>query len=449
MRLAPPTYDGWDLRPYQRSAWDYLKNGGKRAVILWPRRHGKDDLALRWAANAVMDRPGAYWHMLPLATQARKAIWDSVDPHTGRRRIDAAFPAEMRESTREVDMLIRFINGSTWQVVGSDHYDALVGTSPAGIVYSEWALSNPNAWTYLSPILEENGGWAIFITTVRGENHATGMHDFAKRTPGWFAEQLKATDCGVFDAEQLGRIREELIDLLGEDEGDAKFRQEYLCDRTAATPGAYYAKLIQRAGDEGRICDLPHTPGYPVETYWDLGVADDTAIWFVQRVGGYIHVIDFYEGRGEGAPHYVEVCEQRKKAGRWIWGQHIGPHDARARDWSVGVPRIQVLDQLGFHMEVQGTVSLTEAGYRADGIDQVRRVLQISRFDQTKCKRGIDALRGYHRQWDDVRKVYGKNPEHDWSSHAADAFRVMAMHRPATKTRPRGPSHRPTSVWAC
>lgn len=429
---------------------DYLCGGGKRAILLWPRRHGKDEISMWWTIQAAFMCPGSYWHMLPLATQARKAIWDSIDPHTGKRRIDRWFPKQLRETTREVDMLIRFINGSTWQVVGSDHYDNLVGTSPAGIVYSEWALSNPNAWTYLSPILEENGGWAIFVTTPRGENHATSMYDFAKRnSPTWFAEHLTARDCSVFAPEQLDRIRDEMVDLLGEDEGDSKFRQEYLCDRTAAVPGAYYAKLIQNAFDDGRICDLPHTPGHPVETYWDLGVADDTAIWFVQRIGGMIHVIDFYEGRGEGAPHYVEVCEERRKAGKWIWGQHIGPHDARARDWSVGVPRIAVLDNLGFHMEVQGAVALTEAGYRADGIDAVRRALPLCRFDATRCKRGIDALRGYHRQWDDVRKTYGKNPEHDWTSHAADAFRVMAMHRPVQKAKPRPVNHRPVSAWAC
>lgn len=445
--LIPPA--NWEWRAYQRPAWEYLNAGGKRCVLLWPRRHGKDEMAMWWTCQAAHRRVGTYWHMLPLATQARKAIWEAVDPHTGRRRIDAWFPQELRSATRDVDMLIRFHNGSTWQVVGSDHYDSLVGTSPAGIVYSEWALSNPSAWTYLSPILEENGGWAIFVTTPRGENHATGMHDFASRTPGWFAEHLTAYDCNVFSRDQLTSIRTELVDFLGEDEGDAKFRQEYLCDRAAATPGAYYAPLMQRAADEDRICDLPHQPGHPVETYWDLGVADDTAIWFIQRIGGMLHVIDFYEGRGEGAPHYVEVCESKRKAGKWIWGQHIGPHDARARDWSVGIPRIAVLDQLGFHMEVQGATALTEAGYRADGIDAVRRTLPLCRFDATRCKRGIDALRGYHRKWDDVRKAYGKNPEHDWTSHAADAFRVMAMHRPVPKARPRPTAHRHHSAWAC
>jgi len=385
--------------------------------------------------------------MLPLANQARKAIWEAVDPHSGKRRIDMAFPHAMRESTREVDMLIRFVNGSTLQVVGSDNYDALVGTSPAGIVFSEWALSNPNAWTYLSPILEENGGWALFVTTPRGENHATRMFDFAARTPGWFGELRTAEECGVFTRAQLASIRAEMVDLLGEDEGEARYRQEYLCDRTAATPGAYYAKLISRASDDGRIAEVPHMPGHPVSTAWDLGVGDDTAIWFFQRVGVMTHLIDYYEGRGEGAPHYAEVCEQKRKAGKWVWGDHVGPHDARVRDWSTGEPRIAVLERLGLRMTVQGTKSLTDAGYRADGIDQVRRLLPTCRFDAARTARGLDALRAYKREWDDVRKAFSTSPlPNNWPNHAADAFRMLAMARPAVAPPKRG--KREGSVWA-
>lgn len=439
--------NGWSPRSYQEPAWLYLNEGGKRCIVLWPRRHGKDDMALHYTAIASQERVGTYWHMLPLAAQARKAIWEAVDPHSGKRRIDLAFPPEIRATTRDTDMLIRFANGSTWQVVGSDNYNNLVGTSSVGIVYSEWALSDPNAWTYLSPILEENKGWAIFVTTPRGENHATVMFDYAKHTDGWFAELLQAPQCGVFDAERLENIRQEFIQLLGEEEGDAKYRQEYLCDRTAAVPGSYYGKLMQNADDEGRIAEVRHTPGFPVETAWDLGVADDTAIWFVQRVGTMVHVIDYYEGRGEGAAHYVEVCEEKRKAGKWIWGDHVVPHDARVRDWSVGEPRIVVLDNLGMRVQVQGTKSITEAGYRQDGIDAARRILPLCRFDAEHCRSGILALRHYHRKWDDDRKTFAGKPEHDWASHAADAFRVMAMHRVLPKLKREVPRPRP-GVWA-
>jgi hypothetical protein len=100
-----------------------------------------------------MTRVGNYWHLLPQQNQARKAIFDAVNPKTGRRRIDDAFPEEIRETTREQDMMIRFKNGSTWQVVGSDNYNALVGSPPVGVVFSEYALSDPSSWAFIRPIL--------------------------------------------------------------------------------------------------------------------------------------------------------------------------------------------------------------------------------------------------------------------------------------------------------
>jgi hypothetical protein len=117
----------WKARDYQEPLWRYMHGGGKRAIAIWPRRHGKDDLALHFTACAAHERVGTYWHLLPQQNQARKAIWNAVNPHTGRRRIDDAFPAELRDATRDDEMFIRFKTGSTWQVIGSDNYDALGG----------------------------------------------------------------------------------------------------------------------------------------------------------------------------------------------------------------------------------------------------------------------------------------------------------------------------------
>lgn len=149
----------WRPRAYQLALWRYLEGGGLRADVAAHRRWGKDEVALNWTAVAALQRQGAYWHLLPEASQGRKAIWDAVNPHTGRRRIDEAFPPELRSQTKDQEMFIRFRNGSTWQVVGSDNYNSLVGSPPAGVVFSEWALAKPDAWTYLRPILAENGGW--------------------------------------------------------------------------------------------------------------------------------------------------------------------------------------------------------------------------------------------------------------------------------------------------
>ena len=129
-------HNGWTERPYQERLWDHLCGGGKRAIAVWHRRAGKDDIALHYAAIAMHTRVGNCWHCLPEYAQGRKALWTAVNPHTGRRRIDEAFPPEIREATNDSEMFIRFRNGSTWQIIGSDCYDKTVGSSPMGITYS-------------------------------------------------------------------------------------------------------------------------------------------------------------------------------------------------------------------------------------------------------------------------------------------------------------------------
>jgi len=228
LRIRLP--NNWVPRPYQRAAWDYLERGGRHAEIVWHRRAGKDELCLHRTAVAAFERTASYWHMLPDYAQARKAIWMSVNPHTGRRRIDEAFPQELRRATREHEMQIEFVNGSTWQVVGSDRFDSLVGAAPAGIVYSEWALANPNARAYFRPIIAENRGWQIFITTPRGRNHALTTLKAARKTPGVFAQVLDAGETGVFTPAQLDAELTAYKAEFGDDYGSAKFAQEYSRD---------------------------------------------------------------------------------------------------------------------------------------------------------------------------------------------------------------------------
>lgn len=222
--------NNWDPRAYQMELWRYLWGGGKRAVVRAHRRWGKDDVCLHWTATAAMMRPGTYWHCLPEYAQARKAIWQQVDPHTGKRRIDMAFPPQIRRKTNDQEMRIEFANGSTWQLVGSDSYDSLVGASPAGIVFSEYALAKPESWDFFRPMLAENGGWALFVSTVRGRNHFYQIGEYAKTQSDWYFIDSRADETGVFSPETLERERAELISSWGEDLGEAKFRQEYFND---------------------------------------------------------------------------------------------------------------------------------------------------------------------------------------------------------------------------
>lgn len=244
--------------------------------------------------------------MLPEYSQARKAIWDAVNPHTGRRRIDEAFPLELRKNTRNQEMQITFKNGSTWQVVGSDRFDSLVGSSPAGIVYSEWALANPNVRAYLRPMVMENGGWQVFITTPRGRNHAYTTLSAAKKDPNAFAQVLDATQTGIWTPEQLEAELQIYIAEFGEDYGRSKFEQEYLCSFEAANLGAILARAIGIQEKNGLISDdIDFDPmGQPLQISADIGRSDTSCWWFWQpQIGGY-HIVDHDSGWGIDAEEW-------------------------------------------------------------------------------------------------------------------------------------------------
>jgi phage terminase large subunit len=433
--------NGWDPRAYQLPLWLYLERGGTRADVAAHRRWGKDDVALHWTAvSAVTGRVGTYWHMLPEYSQARKAIWNAINPHTGLRRIDEAFPPEVRDLTREDEMFIRLKSGSTWQVVGSDSYNALVGSQPIGIVFSEWALAKPDAWTYLRPILAENGGWALFIWTPRGRNHATRAFEARERDDTWYTLRSPATDTDVFSAEQLENERAELIAELGsEEEGDARYRQEYLVDFDAAVPGAYFGSLISKAQAEGRIGKFPYDPSLPVHTAWDLGVDDYTAIWFFQENGREVRAIEYAEFADQGPDSIVPIAlpelipEPEKRAaaldaiGRsvpYTYGTHHLPHDVMAREWGAGAKsRFETLKSLGVKPINVGVAQNPE-----DRINAARRLLPAVSFDAERCSTGLDRLRNYRKRWNTSLLTY-IGPLHDENSHGADAFGEFAVNR--------------------
>ena len=420
----------WKPRPYQQELWDYMVGGGLRAVEIAHRRWGKDELALNWTCRAAHHRIGNYWHMLPEANQARKAIWEAVNPNTAKRRVDEAFPKDLRASTRESDMFIKFTCGSTWQVVGSDNFDSLVGSPPVGLIFSEWALADPRAWSMLRPILDENGGWVIFITTPRGDNHALGSLKLARDTMEefpvgdsrrWFGQVSPATDTGVFTKEGLELVKKQYEMEFGPDDGNALYEQEYLCSFDAPLVGAFYARQLRELEDAGRMPKkLEVEAGVPVQTAWDLGYSDDTTIWWFQVVGREIRVLDFFSDHGHDVAYYCDIVNKRgydygKQPRHWV------PWDAKPKTLAAPRPIIQQAWECGVKMRLVPKLSVE------DGIQAVRRTLPHCIFDREKCEKGIDALRYYKRDFDKDKKVFKRVPLHDWTSHAADAFRYLSV----------------------
>jgi phage terminase large subunit len=413
-------YNGWLPRPHQQPLWEFMQAGGKRAMAVWHRRAGKDEVCLHHTMRAASLRVGNYWHCLPEYNQARKAIWTAINAHTGKRRIDEIFPQELRANTNDTEMFIRFKNGSTWQCIGSDTYDSTVGASVAGIVFSEYALANPSAWAYYRPMLEENNGWATFISTPRGRNHCFALFQYAAQSPEWFCELLTARDTGALTDEALAETLREYRALYGPDVGNAQYEQEYFCSFTAAVLGAYFAAEMDQVRREDRIMEI-EADDRPVNRAWDLGVKDDTSIWWWQQQGGQILILDHYAASGVGVEHYAEIIESKAKQYGWRDGTDWVPHDAKVKEWGSGKTRVETMKVLGLNP------LLVPMATFQDGINAVRRTLPLCVFHPRCEETGIAALEQYRREWDDEKKAFRQSDVHDWTAHPAAAFRYLSL----------------------
>lgn len=184
-----------------------------------------------------------------------------------------------------------------------------------------------------------------------------------------------------------------------------------------AIEGAYYGEALARAEHDGRVAELP-VEDVLTETWWDLGIDDATAIWFVQRVGEELRVVDYVEASGEGLAYYAALLKARADERGYAYGAHVAPHDIKVRELGTGRSRLDIAADLGIEFEVCPRHEV------ADGIEAVRAALSRCWFDGARCATGLRALHAYRREWDDARGTWRARPRHDWSSHAADAFRT-------------------------
>ncbi|MHC4316667.1 MAG: hypothetical protein ACYSW3_29845, partial [Planctomycetota bacterium] len=194
--------------------------------------------------------------------------------------------------------------------------------------------------------------------------------------------------------------------------------QEYFCSFEAAMPGAYYAKEMAMATKEKRITGVPYDAAFPVNTYWDIGYSDSTAIWFAQDAGREIHLIDYAEEHGEGLAFYKKLLDDRG----YTYGKHYAPHDIKKHEFGPGKSIWKQAGEIGIKFQVKKPWPTIE-----DGIQACRSILSKCWFDAVKCDRGLDALKSYRKDYDETKRVYTVAPVHDWASHGADAFRTLGV----------------------
>lgn len=387
---------------YQEEIFKSLK---RFSVLVCHRRFGKTvlcvNLLIRWALSTKKRSwRGAY--IAPLFRQAKAIAWDYLVYYCKDIPGIKFFSQELRAD---------FPNGSRIMLLGSDNPDSLRGIYLDAAIMDEYADIKPQVYSLIiAPAITDRKGWVIWMGTPRGHNHFFDIWQQALANPDWYNSTYKVTDTDVLDKDELARRKTE----MSEDE----FKQEFLCSFEAAIQGAYYGSLMENAEDEKRITGVPYDPLMPVHTAWDLGVRDKTVIWFMQRSpGGEIRLIDYYENDQESLETYVKLLDSKP----YVYGTHLAPHDIKVKEFGTGRTRIEMAEKLGLKFMVVPNIPVF------DGINAVRSILPRCWFDRAKCKDGIEALKQYRKEYSITLKTYSDHAIHDWSSHSADAFRMLAV----------------------
>ncbi len=397
-------------RDYQKPIFKAYYEGFKKIIAILPRRSGKDLTCYSFMFERAIERVGVYFYCLPTFSQARKVMWDNITID-GQRIIDF-IPAEAIANKNIQEMKIRLLNGSLIQFIGSDTYNtSLVGTNPCGIVFSEAALMDMNAYKFVRPIIAANDGWIIFQSTPRGKNAFYDLYKMAQYwTDEWYIYRM-----GV---DKTKHLSEEALEIERSQTSEDFFMQEWMCSFDMGIEGCFYGKIIDKMRIASQIGQVPWNSTLPVHTVWDLGVARNMAVIFFQRTKtGVIHIIDYMQLKDGGLVHYIHEIKQKP----YTYGKHIAPHDIRTRDIGSGQSRWGIAYDLGFTFIQSKDVPVL------DGIERVKVELPQMFIDEKRCSHLIKSLESYRQEWDPVKERYRNTPVADWSAHASDAMRYLAI----------------------
>jgi len=390
---------GYKPREQQRKIHDAVRDH-RFVVVVAHRRMGKTVAALNQLIHCALEcqkEAPRFAYIAPTYGQAKRVAWDYLVKFT--EPLDTA----ANISELKVDFFGRRI-----QLYGSDNPDSLRGQYFDGVILDEIGDQNPKIWNEIvRPALADRLGWALFLGTPKGANHFKDFRDRAEQEPGWSLLEFKASQTGILSEDELAAAKKEM--------GDAKYAQEFECNFDSPVEGAFYAQQIVELPAE-RFQEFARDDLLKTFTSWDLGVGDSTAIFVAQTMGKEIRIIDYVENHGQGLAWYVNWIKNNDYAK----AEHILPHDVEVRELGTGKSRKEILQDLGLSVTVCPRLGVD------DGIQAVRRMLPNCWF-HPKAKQGLDCLRNYRREYDEKRQVFYDKPLHDYTSHAADAFRYLAV----------------------
>jgi len=384
---------------------DFHKRQERWAVLVCHRRAGKTVATIADAIRRAIleNKPdGRYAYIAPYYAQAKNIAWDYL--------LRYAQPAITKANQSE--LWIELVNGARIRLFGADNPDALRGLYLDGVCLDEYADMKPRLWgEIVRPLLADRKGWATFIGTPKGHNAFYDIYQEANRSPNWYVKTLRADESDLLDPDELADARRSMT--------PDQYEQEFLCSFEAAILGAYYGQEMRVLTDSNRITEVEYDPMFPVHTAWDLGYSDDTAIWWYQVIHGEIRVLEYHSSNGQPIHYYTGLIESKN----YEYGYHHLPHDARAKTLASGGKSI--IEQISTKIDIKSLKIVPNLSLQ-DGIQATRLALMRAWFDH-KCEEGIECLRQYQREYDEDKKVFRDKPRHDWTSHGADAFRMLAV----------------------
>ena len=374
------------------------------SVLCCHRRFGKTVMLINHLIKSCMtnnNHQPRFAYIAPTYSQAKKIAWDYLKHYTKN------LP---NTKYNETELRADFFNGSRIQLLSSENPDSIRGIYLDGAVIDEASqVSRELLDEVIRPALSDRKGWLSLCSTPKGMNNIFyDLYQKAQSEKDWFLYTARASETGLVDSEELKAA----LSVMGQ----ATYNQEFECSFIGNVKGSIYGELISKLEDEKRIARVPHDPSYPVNTAWDLGYNDSTAILFYQNVGHAINIIDSYENNNKAFPHYAQILKEKD----YTYNEHIGPHDLDQTDFATGRTRREVAYQLGLRFKIAPKLSIE------DGIHAVKMLLPRCYIDVDNCKKFINALRHYHRKYKEKDRMYSAKPNHDWSSHFNDALRTLA-----------------------
>jgi phage terminase large subunit len=381
----------------------FHKRTERWACIVAHRRAGKTVACINDVVRRALTEgkdQGRYAYVAPFLTQAKAVAWDYL----------LRYSEPVRRAHNASELWVELLNGARVRVFGADNPDALRGLFFDGLIADEYGDWKPSVWgSVIRPALADRQGWATVIGTPKGHNAFHDVWKLAQKDPSWFALRLRASESGILQ-------KDEIADMMRSMTQD-QIEQELECSFEAAIVGAIFGQETRALERDGRLTSVPVDEAVPVYTAWDLGYSDDTAIWWHQVVMGEVHVLKCYAASGKPLEHYLDVIEAQP----YRYGGHWLPHDARAKTLASGGRSIQEM----VHARLKKTAIVPNLALQ-DGIQAVRTMFPRVYMDEG-CEDGLEALKQYQREYDEDKKTFRDRPRHDWTSHYADAFRMMAI----------------------